>query len=526
MRPLRMATNRDRLREQGVTVQFFGHIGLQVVHLNVLISEGMRSFSDVVETYKEEGPEEFKKLLQDHNKAVDSRPHTGRGPRTRFTPVAIKRLTGVLHFFLISMYALHICPRITLIDADIADELGAAYYEKLAMDDDEDEDDDTIDTKLPVFRGTNNWTEFRDRFAFKLAHTKNRKGYSLDYVIDDTERQVTHANANLIDVDQPVINADTIRTRAVHFGPQYRRDNKKVWAILKSSLMNTPQFNHIAPFADNQNGRDAWFALRGYYQGEDFQERSRESAFNILRNTFYKGEATKFNFEKYVSKHLEAHKLLLDAGHNDGRGLDEATKIQYLRTGILAEAGLETALSTARAARDNIRDFQMMVTFLSGEVDQLALRRVDLRGARTRRVSAFGRPARPNNNNRTRAPKRRRGEVPFETVDGRRVEARSYQKHEWENLTQNQRDAVIRLNRDRRRREKENARTQTGPGRNINAVRDDRSHLGSTVHAESRATGSDNASDISMADTGSNQRRRTDSGSVGSFLAGNRTNSS
>ena len=262
-----MATNAQRLRQQIAFGTFLANIGIPQGHFNVLLSEGFENFNSVMETYREEGPEELKKLMMQHNKLVDARPAAGRGPRVRFNQLMIKRLTGTLDYVMDCVYIMHACPNILLVNQARADELGAAYYEKRASRNAEGDNDDTIDTKLPIFKGTNNWSDYRDRFLFKLACITNAKGYALEYVVDETERDVLRATANLIEGNSPIIDTDTIKTQAVHFGSQYRKDNSKVWSILKSSLMNTTQFNHIAPYAPTKNGREAWLALNNYYQG-------------------------------------------------------------------------------------------------------------------------------------------------------------------------------------------------------------------------------------------------------------------
>ena len=49
----------------------------------------------------------------------------------------------------------------------------------------------------------------------------------------------------------------------------------------------------------------------------------------VLNNTFYKGETKAFSFEKYVAKHLEAHRLLFEVRYNSGNVMENAMKIQH-----------------------------------------------------------------------------------------------------------------------------------------------------------------------------------------------------
>ena len=53
-----------------------------------------------------------------------------------------------------------------------------------------------------------------------------------------------------------------------------------------------------------------------------------------LKSTKYYGDTKYFNFEKYINAHVKAHKQLLDIKYNDGKGLDDETKIFYFKEGI------------------------------------------------------------------------------------------------------------------------------------------------------------------------------------------------
>ena len=67
------------------------------------------------------------------------------------------------------------------------------------------------------------------------------------------------------------------------------------------------------------------------------------SANIMMSQTFYKCDTTKFNWEKYVTVHLEAHQMFSDAKEP----LPETIKILSFKSGIRPEAGLESALDVA-----------------------------------------------------------------------------------------------------------------------------------------------------------------------------------
>lgn len=106
----------------------------------------------------------------------------------------------------------------------------------------------------------------------------------------------------------------------------------------------------------------------------------RETAFLKLQTTFYRGQTRTFTFEKYTNIHKDAHRMLEDAGYNNGQGLDNETKVQFFKNGIKAEGGLEHALSifllpkliTSRCANHNSKLLQTD-TFLALVVADVAM---------------------------------------------------------------------------------------------------------------------------------------------------------
>ena len=208
----------------------------------------------------------------------------------------------------------------------------------------------------------------------------------------------------------------------------------------------------VSKYCDAKNGRKAYLALQASNEGEDFQERTIESAFNILNTTFYRGEVQRFNWEKYVNLHQSAHKLLERAKYANGNGMDEETKIQHLKNNIKADAGLEHSLSTARSNRKNYTTFQDFVNFMTAEVEHKNNQRKQLNVAKGRNVSAVrggranGRGGRrANGRGRGRSDNRNQGKILSAYVDGKTVQGRHYPPQEYAALTTAQKKKVKEL---------------------------------------------------------------------------------
>ena len=176
------------------------------------------------------------------------------------------------------------------------------------------------------------------------------------------------SNANLIVVPEiDLSDAEVLKAHAVYFGSTYEIDNRRLWDLLESTLVNTSAYNHISPFERKKDGRKGWFALKRHFDGEVYTRRTQKQAMYTLSNIFYRCDSMNFRFEDYVNSHLNVHKRLLQIGFNDGRALDESTKIHYFKQNILPSADLETALSLAIVRED--QSFAFYYTFLSTEVD-------------------------------------------------------------------------------------------------------------------------------------------------------------
>ena len=150
----------------------------------------------------------------------------------------------------------------------------------------------------------------------------------------------------------------------------------------------------------------------------------------------------RFNFEKYVNIHKEAHKMLQDAGFNNGAGLDHKSMITYFRNGIKPDAGLEVCISNSRS-NPRLNTFDAMVSFFTAEVQHNTMRRNQLKTTRDRKVAAAGRGNGRDGKGNMQKGKGKKGEIHSETVDGNKVEGRWYSKEKFSKLTPDQRKAVI-----------------------------------------------------------------------------------
>ena len=368
---------------------------------------------------------------------------------------------------------------------------------------------------IPDFKGASNWRTFRDMIELKLDILKGKGGHPLSYILNHVPRNATRSNASRKVVDSiDLEEAGIYKTHTVHFGKNFKDDNKRVWNYLKSVLLNTPAYNHILEYDRTYNGREAWVTLKSFYEGEDFKQRLQDEAFAIFRNTVYRGDSQKFTFESYVQRHLKAHKLLLEAEWNEGRGMDDSSKIQNLRGGIRFEAGLEHALTTARTNGLMRKSFQEFASFLSAEVDQNKARRTEIRQTQ-RRVASVRSDNKRNNSHQGKNNSHKN--YPSRVVGGKKVEGRFYSKDEFNKLTREQRRAVIELKRQHRR--SMNEKSNIAETRIVNAIQEMTSQIADNIPSGEDIAESNSEEVGEKPEKLGTKRKKAQSGGVGKFLA-------
>ena len=450
-----------------------------------LVDDGFTRLRDVVEYFERSSGSQIKKYFEKINSTFGSSPATRR---VYFPPRVIQHLSGIIWYYTHCVYTFHSIPSLTQITVQRATSLGMQLEEIIdPFGEDKNATNTDDEITLPKLRGGNTWIEFRDKIILKISKMQNRRLISLEYLIDESVRPVTRANANLIVVPEiDLSESEVFKTQAVHFGSVYKVDNKRLWDLLESTLVNTSPYNHISPFERAKDGRKGCFALKRHFEGEDYIRKTQNQAMYTLSNTFYRGDSKNFRFEDYINSHLNAHKRLLQIGFNNGYGLDESTKIHYFKQNILPSADLETALTLARV-REN-ESFASYYTFLSTEVDfKLTRKRMAIKGGKDRNVSSL--EGVDDESKRTARNKgvSRLGPVLYEMCEGRRLESKIYSKSEFSKLSRRQKSVVVKLNKQRKqnaRGKQRSFKTNGGNSSVISSLRNDLSSLGDAIVAD------------------------------------------
>ena len=89
------------------------------------------------------------------------------------------------------------------------------------------------DVKIPQFKGHNNWIEFKQKLILKISLIKSATSFTLDYIVDTTEREHKSARSRKGEVEEyDQSNLESMKIKFISFGEAFKKDNTQLWKIL------------------------------------------------------------------------------------------------------------------------------------------------------------------------------------------------------------------------------------------------------------------------------------------------------
>lgn len=221
------------------------------------------------------------------------------------------------------------------------------------MVEDEARADKELTAKMPdKFKTPSNWKIFAEALETYLGQLKGTGRIPLRYVI------------RRIAVPPPDVQYQTEQEQSVALvplsGPDYQRDNVRVYGIIKQLVLEGPGRSYIMPFDKASDGRAAWLSLVGHFEGDSYRNRNVEEAYAMLENIHYEGERKGFNFEKFIEKHNEAFLEL----SRYGEPVLESKKVRDFLARIHAPE-LAAAKQQVKATPTLLNNFQEAANFIA-----------------------------------------------------------------------------------------------------------------------------------------------------------------
>ena len=371
--------------------------------------------------------------------------------RIYFAPVRMLRVKALAVFFKRCLDANRI-PDIRIIDIDVI----SVLVQSLDLINDSSTGVNDVIKQSKIEFSTARFTRFRQKLETIVSSIQGCRGISLDYLIRNTD-PIQDPNIPIEEASPDVYNPEFMKLNTTHTGPEFQKDNQDLFTLIRHYLTGTDGWNVISRYQRMKDGHGAYLALRAHYEGESFNDLLKSRANLMMSRTFYKGDTTKFTWEKYVTVHLEAHRMFHDAKEP----LAETIKILNFKTGIRPEAGLESSIDAARAIPALKTDFEKFVNYLAEGVANRRIRKETFRSINNQReVSSYGRGGRGRGRGRGRGfgrgqngRGRGRGRFNYQSrqsnipqiisVDGKTLyPSKTYSPQEYNSLTNNQKDEL------------------------------------------------------------------------------------
>ena len=211
----------------------------------------------------------------------------------------------------------------------------------------------TIDAK--------NWPKtidaLQDYFSSVLGETKA----PLAYVIRDMAEVVPEADDISDNYDTPENEMISRMPHQDNNGdnlPTYIHDRSKVWQTMAEVCRDDKCWIYVKPFQRSRDGRGAFQALHAHYLGANHVNNMASVAEAKLAQAKYLGEKRRYNFESYISSLTEQFQVLNNLTRYGYAGIDEASKVRRLNTGIKTDKlnAPKAQIMSSRALQNNFDD--------------------------------------------------------------------------------------------------------------------------------------------------------------------------
>jgi hypothetical protein len=153
------------------------------------------------------------------------------------------------------------------------------------------------------------WTKSMENLVDVLRGRNGTTGLPLAWCVRDSEEVAVDPQGGWDTVEDEMINRAPMRVNNI-LTPEFIEDNKLVWEVLNTLTKSFNCYTHIEPYRVRKNERDAFFALKNHYCGEDHYSHLASTVVTNMACAKYKGETSRSNFESYTRIHIESHNTL------------------------------------------------------------------------------------------------------------------------------------------------------------------------------------------------------------------------
>ena len=214
----------------------------------------------------------------------------------------------------------------------------------------------------------------------------------------------------------------------------------KLWDILMDIFKDHSAYQQMKPFRSKKDGQAALRAIKDHYLGKNRVNDMTTALEAELDALTYTGESKRWNFEKYVGKHVELYNTACDLEQHGYHGLDAATRVRKLVSGIKTDK-LDSCKNQVWSNRDLQTDFEAVVSLFKSAISQHKSNNRN-NPATIGAVESGERSSGSKRQGQGRGQGQGKGSRKKAKVAAADVQDRFYTKEEYNNLTSEQKKAL------------------------------------------------------------------------------------
>ena len=235
--------------------------------------------------------------------------------------------------------------------------------------------------------------------------------------------------------------------------PWSTRCSSKVWDLLYSIFQDHAAYQYMKPFKRARDGRGAYFALRDHYLGPNNVNNMATDLESQFESLSYTQETRRWNFEKYVNKHVELYNIAEDLKLHGYSGMDETSRVRKLVNGIKTDK-LDSVKTRIMSDPDIMKDFDRATSLFKDFIAQ----RKSLLGPSASQIAGVTTNKQASNNGD--GSRKGKGKRKAQTA-GVEIKDRYYSPKEYAQLSSEEKNQLRELRNKRRRTDGDDKGKQT-----------------------------------------------------------------
>ena len=245
-------------------------------------------------------------------------------------------------------------------------------------------------------------------------------GIPLAYVVRDNEAIAADPADGWPTQQDEMINRAPILNAAGNRTDTFITDNQRTWVIISEITRDKECWTYVKVAQRARDGRMAFRSLYNHYLGPNAVDNMANTAERKLVQTTYDGEKKRWNIEKYITVHTDAHHTLDGLRRYGYAGIDNRSKVRHFIDGIKTPSldAVKTRIMSDVRLRN---DFDQCVTLYKDMIEQQTAQE-----RKSLNVSEVGTEGKDGQ--RGGQKKNQRGMVSADQVEDRYYDAKEYQK--------------------------------------------------------------------------------------------------